>query len=127
MISLLTFCIKQEIASDKHLRNEYVGTAKRTEDSLRTAVTSFEKWITGNHGVRERHLLKLLLPVGVKRTDIDPAWMATMDTFGSNRGQLAHSSVGVQQPPDPKTELQTVQLILKGLENLDETLTKLKR
>ena len=100
---------------------------KRTEDSLRSAVTIFERWVTGNHGVRERHLLKLLLPVGVKRAEIDPAWMATIDTFGSNRGQMAHSSVGVQQPPDPKTELQTVQLILKGLENLDETLAKLKR
>jgi hypothetical protein len=49
-----------------------------------------------------------------------------LDSFGSQRGEVAHSSVKTQQPIDPKTEETTVDNILAGLRELDAKMTGLK-
>jgi hypothetical protein len=80
-----------------------------------------------NHGIRERNLLALLLPVGVRDGDLDKTWLATIDSFGAQRGDTAHQSGRTQQQPDPQQELQTVQAIASGLAKLDATLSALHR
>jgi hypothetical protein len=80
-----------------------------------------------NHGIRERNVLAILLPVGVLATDIDGTWLNTMDSFGSQRGDTAHRAAGqTQQPPDPKEELSTVQAIVDGLNEIDAVLDELR-
>ncbi|MGX1615682.1 HEPN domain-containing protein [Micromonospora chalcea] len=81
-----------------------------------------------NHGIKEKNLLSVLLPVGVLEADLDPVWLATMNSFGGQRGAVAHNSViKVQTPPDPQQMRQTVADILLGLETLEPVLLKLKR
>jgi hypothetical protein len=86
--------------------------------------------IRNNHGIREENILKMLLPIGVVIDDFDPAWLATIEAFGINRGSVAHQSASVHRLtniPDPFTELQTVADILGGIQDLDALLNSLKR
>ncbi len=78
-----------------------------------------------NHGIREKNILGLLLPVGVRPRDIDPAWLGTIDGFGSRRGVTAHTASRAQQPPDRDDELRDVNTILSGLRQLLPTLRSL--
>ncbi len=82
--------------------------------------------VRGNNGIKERNLLALLLPVGVLEADLDKTWLATIDSFGSQRGDTAHQSGRAQQQPDPQQELKTVQSIAAGLAKVDARLTGLQ-
>ena len=75
-----------------------------------------------NHGIRERNVLRLLLPVGINELDIDSLWLATTDSFGQSRGLTAHSSNQVYNPPDPRNEFEIVRQILEGLSAIDAKL-----
>ena len=72
-----------------------------------SAIESFNRAIKQNHGIKEANILALLLPIGIDTDDLDPAWLATMNTFGEERGVVAHSSSTSPtiQVPDPATEL----------------------
>jgi len=127
LMSLLAFYLEQEIVSHKQLKDEYAGTNQRLDEALESACDAFNKSVGQNNGVRERNVLRLLFPVGLKRNEIDPTWLSTIDSFGTRRGEVAHSSVQTQQPPDPKNELDTVKLILKGLADIDRVLQRIGR
>lgn len=77
-----------------------------------------------NHGLRERNILRLLLPIGFGESDIDSSWISTTDSFCRRRGDAAHQS-GVAVRPDPRSELSTVRTILKGVRDIDGRLQKL--
>lgn len=74
-----------------------------------------------NHGVKERNLLSLLLPIGVDHVKIDPAFLANMDSFGALRGLAAHSSgkTTATQAIDPEVEQRRVHALLPGIEAID--------
>ena len=75
-----------------------------------------------NNGMRERNILRLLLPVGIREADIDPTWLSTIDSFGKDRGETAHHSNRVSHPPDPKNEFDKVTQIVNGLTDIDRKL-----
>lgn len=91
----------------------------RISKKIALSVNSFRKVIDKNHGVKEANILALLLPIGIDSNDLDPAWLATMNTFGEKRGLVAHTSAMTIQPPDPATELNTVQQITQELLRID--------
>jgi len=94
------------------------------------AISCFKVVIKQNHGVKEANLLALLLPIGIDSDDLDPVWLATMNTFGEQRGLVAHSSATsyrTVQPPDPATELSTIQQIAQGLLQVDNLINNLMR
>lgn len=74
-----------------------------------------------NHGVKEKNLLALLLPIGVAHGKIDPAFLADMESFGALRGLAAHSSgkTTARQAVDPEAEQKRVLALLPGIEALD--------
>ena len=76
------------------------------------------KVIKQNSGIREANILRLLIPIGVPLGLIESAvqgsWLPKIDEFGQERGKTAHQS-GVNNLVDPKTEYETVQVILKGI------------
>jgi hypothetical protein len=59
----------------------------------------YQKIIRENHGVKRKNLETILYPIGFIETELDPSWLAQMDSFGTIRGGWAHSSVRTQQPP----------------------------
>jgi hypothetical protein len=91
---------------------------KRLEitEKINSAIKSFKKVIDNNHGLKEKNILALLLPIGIDSNDLDPnnTWFATMNTFGEKRGLVAHKSATsymTTQTPDPANELNTVNQI----------------
>ncbi|MFM6279608.1 MAG: hypothetical protein ACKN9K_14830, partial [Dolichospermum sp.] len=61
----------------KTVKEEKIKISKKID----LAVESFKRVISQNHGVKEDHILSLLLPIGIDSDDLDPAWLATMNTF----------------------------------------------
>ncbi|MFM6011661.1 MAG: HEPN domain-containing protein [Dolichospermum sp.] len=103
---------------------------KRLEitEKINSAIKSFKKVIDNNHGLKEKNILALLLPIGIDSDDLDPAWLATMNTFGENRGLVAHKSATsymTTQTLDPANELNTVTQIRKELLRIDELINNL--
>ncbi|MER5461988.1 HEPN domain-containing protein [Streptomyces sp. NPDC002668] len=81
-----------------------------------------------NHGVKEANLLRLLLPIGFKESDFDSVWLGVMNSFGANRGMVAHQSASrVQNPPDPAISRRQVQDALSGLLLLESVFARIKR
>jgi hypothetical protein len=79
-----------------------------------------------NHGLREQNILRLLMPVGVGSSELDPVWLADATSFSEDRGQAAHRSGSVQQIPDPFIELRRVGALARGLAPIDKRLVALR-
>nr|WP_233271008.1 HEPN domain-containing protein [Microcystis aeruginosa] len=103
------------------------GNKNVPEDKLKInkkidmAIGCFKSVIDQNHGIKETNLLKLLLPIGIDSDDLDQVWLANMNTFGEERGEIAHSSaIKTKQPPNPADELERVKQIIEELERVDQ-------
>lgn len=105
------------------------GTAAKerttAEEAVDAAVNQFLNQIRNNHGVRQKDLKQMLLPLGVRFSELDPNWITNLDDFGKQRGDIAHNSVSVARIIDPQTELQRINELLVGLRKLDEIVVKI--
>lgn len=126
LLALVSFCGDQR-PSTPHELPATLGqvTPGFMKDRVSTARNAFARMIKENNGVKEKDLLRLLLPVGVQEYQLDRTWLATIDSFGSVRGDTAHQAMRAQQPPDPANELEIVRQIVEGLRDVDELLTQL--
>lgn len=133
LLSLLAFCgHKMELPpttlSPKEPNKKISEEKLKLEKKLDLASNAFTHCIRVNHGLKEANILALLLPIGIDSDDLDPAWLSTMSTFGEKRGVAAHTSYTsykANQPLNPKTELDTVNEILEGLEDIDQLINDL--
>jgi hypothetical protein len=90
------------------------------------AIRCFKSVIDQNHGIKETNLLKLLLPIGIDSDDLDQVWLANMNTFGEESGEIAHSSgIKTKKTPNPADELERVKQIIQELEKVDQLITNL--
>lgn len=97
---------------------EHIDIKKR----LSQVMSEFSNHIRNkNHGIKEKNLLAMLLPIGVNHTRLDPVFLADMDSYGGLRGAAAHSSSrkSVRQVVDPAEELKRVEALLPGIESVD--------
>ncbi|MFC7381727.1 HEPN domain-containing protein [Sphaerisporangium rhizosphaerae] len=78
--------------------------------------------IMQNNGIKEKNLLRILLPLGVREEDIDEQWLSTLEAWATARGELAHKSGKPQRLLDPHVEFLTVQQLQKGFGDIDEVL-----
>jgi len=112
----------------------YIGKSRRSwsdvlapaAPTVQAAAQSYFDHIRDNHGVKRDNLERLFYPLGVLEPTLDTTWLAQMDSFGTNRGGWAHKSIKALNPPDPATELNTVNQILQGLLQLDRTISSLR-
>ncbi|WP_406837440.1 HEPN domain-containing protein [Streptomyces sp. AHU1] len=72
-----------------------------------------------NHGIKEKNLLRLLLPIGLQESDIESGWLSATETWATARGDAAHKGAKMQVKPDPQNELKTVNVVLDGFRDLD--------
>ncbi len=126
LISLLSFHLEQESPSAQDLRDELVGTKTRSRSSMKTAAQAFNAMLSKNNGIRESNILKMLFPLGVRPSEIDQTWLNTIDSFGADRGETAHTSLRAHQPLDPQNEFNKAEALLAGLAKIDKTLSKIK-
>jgi len=120
-------CIAHLLLHEDHdqLPNNWANMT--IQDRVAKARDRYLTSLTKNHGLKERNLFRILLPLGVHERDLSPTWLATMNSFGTARGETAHSAKNVQTPPDPVAERQRVKQILHDLISVDTLLVSLQR
>lgn len=95
----------------------------RTKDvpysMVHRAYLELKKTINSNNGIKENSLTNIFRPIGF---EIDPLLKSTLNDFGKNRGEIAHTSFQTQSTLDPLTEKNNVKQILQGLIVFDEEL-----
>lgn len=111
-------------ANKKKTWPEQVDIAER----LSQVITAFYKYVRiENHGIKEKNLLSLLLPIGVNNSKLDPTFLADMNSFGALRGATAHlsSRKSVRKAVDPAEELKRVEALMSGIESVDALIDSL--
>lgn len=95
---------------------------------INKTITHYQRaMVDKNHGIKEKNILKILLPLGIELNELDQTWLSVMDSFGSTRGLIAHNSFTVTQTIDRNTELNKIKnLIIPELTNIDKMISKLK-
>jgi hypothetical protein len=97
---------------------------------LTSVITAFNTFVrTENHGIKEKNLLSLLLPIGIDHSSLDSGFLADIESFGSMRGHAAHTSsrAAVRRAVDPREELNRVESLLDGITDIDILLDELVR
>lgn len=89
--------------------------------SARSSLTSYAR--NKNHGIREKNLLRMLLPLGILEAEIDTEWLAATDAWARQRGATAHTSGKARVQPNPERELKTVREVLDGFGDIDIALS----
>jgi hypothetical protein len=89
-------------------------------ESVDAALRQYCAKVEANNGIKEVNIKRLVLPIGVRVSELDQTWVTNMDNFGKARGNLAHQSIGTQQPLDPMSTLTDVNALLVGIKQLDE-------
>ena len=107
-------------------RSQNLDDKVKFDKKLGKVFNSFCTAVKDNHGIREKNILLLLLPIGIDSEDIDVIWLQEMDSFGKKRGDFAHQSASkykTEQPPDPENELKMVNRLVHGF-SAEETLSE---
>lgn len=126
VFALASYHLIQKQLSEQDFTELYTQSINHASTALDDAAAAYHHCLRENHGIRTINVLRVLLPVGIKVTDIDATWLSTMDSYGQLRGETAHTAVGAQQLIDPKTEFDTVTNLLQGLRDIDSAIQKLQ-
>ncbi len=78
---------------------------------------------TRNHGVRERQLSRLFIPIGLELAMLPSGFSQTMDAWGRRRGGYAHQG-GFVAIPTPKSEYDDARQIIDYLVKIDRKLSQ---
>jgi len=110
-----------ESLSDASQKKKYPDLKARVE----AAKNEFNRYVrTQNHGIKEKNVLRLLMPIGITEKEMDPVWLSITETWATARGEVAHKSAKMQVRPDPQNEVKTVRQILAGFRDVDALMTK---
>jgi hypothetical protein len=91
------------------------------------AINYYLDHLDKNHGIKEKNLLTIFLPLGISHTDLDAQLIAACNQLAQKRGQFAHASFKTHQQVDPLTERNNIRRnILPELKNLEKRLKKLR-
>jgi hypothetical protein len=86
---------------------------------VNSAINSYIGSIDANHGIKEKNVCQIMYPIGMEYASLNVTWLANMNSFGTYRGSLAHSSIKTHQPIAPEDAQAKVEEIVKGLAKLD--------
>jgi len=98
-----------------------------SQDTVRKAMNYYLDHLDKNHGIREKHLFTIFLPLGISHSAIDAQLIAACNQLSLKRGQFAHQSFKTHQQVDPKTERDNIMNnILPQLVKLEKQIKKLR-
>lgn len=98
------------------------------DDRFSKCVSDFHKRVKlENHGVKEKNIMEMFVPIGFDMSKCDTLFLQTMSTFGESRGAVAHTSgkSHVQKAADPKDEYDVLLNIIKALVPIDREFDRL--
>ncbi|HCH0556626.1 TPA: hypothetical protein NKO30_006758 [Pseudomonas aeruginosa] len=88
-LALLTFSSLENINGGDSLGGKKAAVRLLTK-RVGDASSKHKQLAEANEGVREKHLAKLFVPLGLTASQVDSAWLAELDTFASSRGAFVH-------------------------------------
>lgn len=118
----------------EELKNEDImkiaKSRKNPKDSIVEIIDLAQKQFTQklkeNHGIKNKNFKTLILPTGVDINSLDQTWLTNLDDFGAKRGEVAHNSKRAQDSINPKDELDLVNILLAGFEDLDRKIMEIQ-
>lgn len=119
-------CFLTNVTGEQHGLPRKMGTTTTPITIAGKVLSQFRHSVLQNNGIRTENILRLLLPIGVAESEIDPVWIAVIDGFGASRGVAAHAA-SIKYSINPKDDHDSVSFVLTGLLDVDERLSKLKR
>ena len=115
---LLYLCVFTE-------QTEKIKRANSSVDKIKEIVGHYFVQLKGNNGIKRDNILDMLCPLGIDQNQIDNNWLNTIDNFGSNRGNIAHTSARTQTLTDPSVIRKDIEFIINELAPLDILITRL--
>ena len=98
-----------------------------SNDAVKKAINYYLGRLDSNHGIREKHLRKIFLPLGISHPDLDAQLTAACNQLSGKRGDFAHASFKTHQQVDPKTESENIRRnILPELRKLEKRFKDLR-
>jgi hypothetical protein len=102
------------------------GLGPVSPDAVGRAINYYLDQLDKNHGIREKHLLNIFLPLGIEHGGLDGQLVAACNQLSQKRGQFAHASFKTHQQVDPQTERDNIRKnILPELKHLEKRLRDL--
>lgn len=98
--------------------------AKQTvETKVNKMVVDYKNQITkNNHGIKEHNIKDIFEPLGYCMDDFDNVFIATLDSFGHDRGEVAHSSAKTSTMYDKATEINRIDGIVRDFHDFQDAL-----
>jgi hypothetical protein len=97
-----------------------------SSNAVEKAINYYFDHLDKNHGIKEKNLRTIFLPLGISHGELDAQLVAACNQLAQKRGQFAHASFKTHQQVDPKTERDNIRdNILPELKNLEKRLTEL--
>lgn len=90
-IPFIVFSNLQALGSGEKLGGKD-SASRKVSTQFYQAKQKYEETLENNIGIREKHIAKLLIPLGLTSDHIDPNFLVDIDQFASHRGRFAHLS-----------------------------------
>ena len=105
------------------LTNSYIDTRQTVDTKINKIIVDYNNQIIkNNHGIKEHNIKSLFVPLGYYIDDFDSAFIATLDSFGNDRGAVAHSSAKTSTMYDKATEIRRIDSIIRDFQDFQEVL-----
>lgn len=117
-----SWSLNDEMANEEIVKisKSRVNVKESTDEIIDIALKQYIQKVKDNHGIKENNFKSLVLPTGINIDDLDASLIVAMDTFGSDRGEVAHlSKKRVKTLINPEDEYNKVNAILAGLKDFD--------
>lgn len=83
-------------------------------------IADFKKEVKNNNGIKEDNIRKLFGPLGYRIDEFDATFISTLSSFGSTRGETAHTSAKkAQQSLDQSTEISRIDNLLSCISQFE--------
>lgn len=104
--------------------SDEIRNAGQLESKITLKKIAYEGKVRKNNGIKETDIKSLLKPIGVDIDSLDNTLISSLDSFGSDRGSIAHTG-SITKVLDPVTIVNEVNQIVSSLGVLDIALQAL--
>lgn len=100
--------------------SDKIHDGSNTQTKVNKIISDYKKIVQKNNGIKQEDILKLFKPLGYCVSDFDQTFLATLSSFGTLRGETAHTSaLRAQQQLDKQTEIDRIKYILAELNGFE--------
>lgn len=98
------------------INNDKIDSRESSFTKSLQLISEYRKIIQDNHGIKEHNIRNMFGKIGYKIEDFDSGFIANLESFGSERGAIAHTTaVKVTQQMDKATVVNKINDIVRDL------------